>query len=40
MRDFAADWKRWSTIERLLAVVLILMLVGLPLQVLITAAPL
>jgi hypothetical protein len=40
MRDLAADWKRWSSAERLLAMVLMLMLVGLPLRVLIAGAPL
>jgi hypothetical protein len=40
MRDLAADWKRWSSTERLLAVVLMLMLIGLPLRVLIAGAPL
>jgi hypothetical protein len=29
MRDLAADWKRWSSTERLLAAVLVLMLIGL-----------
>ena len=40
MRDLVADWKRWSSTERLLAVVLMLMLIGLPLRVLIAGAPL
>jgi hypothetical protein len=40
MRDLAADWKRWSTAERLLAAVLVLMLIGLPLRVLIAGVPL
>ena len=40
MRDLAADWKKWSSAERLLAVVLVLMLIGLPLRVLIAGAPL
>jgi hypothetical protein len=40
MRDLVADWKRWSSIERLLAMVLMLMLVGLPLRILIAGAPL
>jgi hypothetical protein len=31
MRDWAEDWKRWSAAERLLAVVLGLLLIGLPL---------
>jgi len=40
MRDLAADWKKWNSAERLLAVVLMLMLIGLPLRVLIAGAPL
>ena len=40
MRDLAADWKRWSAAERLLAAVLMLMLIGLPLRVLIAGVPL
>jgi hypothetical protein len=40
MRDLAADWKKWSVAERLLAVALVLMLIGLPLRVLIVGAPL
>jgi len=40
MRDLAADWKKWNSAERLLAVVLVLMLIGLPLRVLIAGAPL
>jgi len=40
MRDLIADWKRWSSAERLLAVILVLMLIGLPLRVLIAGAPL
>ena len=42
MRDLVADWKRWSSAERLLAVVLVLMLIliGLPSRVLIAGAPL
>jgi len=40
MRDLAADWKKWSAAERLLAVALVLMLIGLPLRVLIVGAPL
>jgi len=37
MRDLTADWKKWNSAERLLAVVLTLMLLGFPLRVLITA---
>ena len=40
MRDLVADWKRWNSAERLLAMVLMLMLIGLPLRVLIVGAPL
>ncbi len=40
MHDLVADWKRWSSAERLLAMVLVLMLVGLPLRVLIAGTPL
>jgi hypothetical protein len=40
MRDLVADWKKWSSTERLLAMVLVLMLIGLPLRVLIAGAPL
>jgi hypothetical protein len=31
MRDFAADWRKWSHAERLLAVMLTLLLVAAPL---------
>jgi hypothetical protein len=40
MRDLAADWKKWSAAERLLAVALMLMLIRLPLRVWIVGAPL
>jgi hypothetical protein len=40
MRDLVADWKKWSSTERLLAMVLMLMLIGVPLRVLIAGAPL
>ena len=36
MRDLLADWRKWSSVERLLAMVLILVLIGLPLRILIT----
>jgi hypothetical protein len=36
MRDLVADWRKWSSAERLLAMVLIMMLIGLPLRILIT----
>jgi hypothetical protein len=39
MRDLMTDWNKWSSAERLLAVVLMLMLIGLPLRVLIAGAP-
>jgi hypothetical protein len=40
MRGLMADWSKWNSSKHLLAVVLTLMLLGLPLRVLITAAPL
>ena len=40
MRDLMADWNKWSSAERLLAVVLMLMLIGLPLRIFITGPPL
>ena len=40
MRDLAADWKKWNSAERLLAMILVLILIGLPLRVLIAGAPL
>jgi hypothetical protein len=40
MRDLVADWRKWSSAERLLAMVLILVLIGLPLRILITVTPL
>ena len=39
MHDLMADWKKWSSAERLLAVVLTLMLIGLPIRVFIAGAP-
>ncbi len=39
MRDLLADWRKWSSAERLLAMVLILVLIGLPFRVLITVTP-
>jgi hypothetical protein len=36
MRDFVADWKKWSRTERLLAVLMTLILVALPLGLLLT----
>ena len=40
MRDLMADWKKWNSAERLLALVLALTLISLPLRILITTAPL
>jgi hypothetical protein len=37
MRDFVADWNRWSRSERLLALALALLLVALPLTMLLSA---
>ena len=39
MRDLMADWSKWSSAERFLAVVLMLMLIGLPLRVFIAGTP-
>jgi hypothetical protein len=36
MRDFVADWKKWSPAERMLAVMLTLLMVALPLGLLMT----
>lgn len=36
MRDFVADWKKWSRTERVLAVMMTLMLVALPLGLLLS----
>ena len=36
MRDFVADWKKWSRPERVLAVMIILLMVALPVGVLMT----
>lgn len=30
MRDFIADWKKWSRAERVLAIVAMSLMVGLP----------
>ena len=37
MRDFVADWKKWSRAERVLAVVVTMLMVALPLGWLLTA---
>jgi len=34
MRDFVADWKKWSRAERVLAVVVTLLMVAVPLVLL------
>jgi hypothetical protein len=39
MRDLMADWNKWTSAERLLAVVLMLMLIGLLLRVFIAGVP-
>ena len=31
MRDLAADWKKWSRAERVLAIVMALLMIALPL---------
>jgi hypothetical protein len=36
MRDFVADWKKWSPAERVLAVMVTLSMVALPLGLLMT----
>lgn len=36
MRDFVADWKKWSRTERVIAVLVTAMLVALPLGLLLT----
>ena len=36
MRDFVADWKKWSRTERVIAVLVTVMLVALPLGLLLT----
>ena len=36
MRDFVADWKKWSRAERVLAVVVTLLMVAVPLVLLMT----
>ena len=33
MRDWVEDWKRWSAAERVLAVVVLVVLIGLPVAV-------
>jgi hypothetical protein len=30
MHDFIADWKKWSCAERVLAIVMALLMIGLP----------
>ena len=36
MRDWVADWQKWSRAERVLAVLVTLMLVALPLGLMLT----
>ncbi len=36
MSDWAADWKKWSQVERVLAVLIAVMLVAVPLGLLLT----
>ena len=36
MRDFVADWKKWSRAERVLAVIVVSLMVALPLGLLLT----
>jgi hypothetical protein len=36
MRDFVADWNKWTRTERVIAVLVTLMLVALPLGLLLT----
>jgi hypothetical protein len=36
MRDFIADWNKWSRAERVLAVLVILITVALPLGLMLT----
>ena len=37
MRDLIADWKRWSRSERVLAIVVTVLMVGVPLGLLLAA---
>jgi hypothetical protein len=37
MRDMAADWNKWSRSERVLAIVVTLLMVGLPLSIFLAA---
>jgi hypothetical protein len=39
MRDFVADWNRWSRAERVLAIVVTMMILALPLGLMITGKP-
>jgi hypothetical protein len=39
VRDWVADWNKWSRGERVLAVVVTVVLAALPLSLLITAHP-
>jgi hypothetical protein len=37
MRDFTADWKKWSRAERVLALAVAFALIALPLSLLLTS---
>jgi hypothetical protein len=39
MRDFAADWKKWSRAERVLALVVAFALIALPISLLVLSGP-
>ena len=36
MRDFVADWKKWSRAERVLAMVVTILMVAVPLGLVVT----
>jgi hypothetical protein len=38
MRDWVADWKKWSRAERVLALLVVLTLFALPLSLLVSGA--
>ncbi len=37
MRDWVADWKKWSRAERVLAVIVTVLMIALPLGLLVAA---
>jgi hypothetical protein len=39
MRDLAADWKKWSRAERMLALVVAFTLIALPISLLVLSGP-